>query len=71
MRDVLREGVLGADAAGVDARGLAGFGERVVAAVEVFAVFELLGEVVGFGGEFAVEAEEALLVGGEGLEGVC
>lgn len=69
MRDVLREGVLGADAAGVDARGFAGFGEGVVAAVEVFAVFELLGEVVGFGGELAVEAEEALLVGGEGLGG--
>lgn len=67
MRDVLREGVLGADAAGVDARGLAGFGEGVVAAVEVFAVFELLGEVVGFGGELAVETEEALLVGGERL----
>lgn len=67
MRDVLGERVLRANAAGVDARGLAGFGEGVVAGVEVLALFEVLGEVVGLGRQLAVEAEETLLVGGEGL----
>jgi hypothetical protein len=41
--DVLGERVLGADAARVDAGCLAGFGERVVAAVEVFTLFEVFG----------------------------
>lgn len=67
VRDVLREGVLGADAARVDARRLARLGQRVVAAVEVLALLEVLGEVVGFRGQLAVEPEEALLVWGEGL----
>jgi len=65
--DVLGDGVLGADGARVDGIGLAGLGEGVVARVEVFALLEVLGEVVGAGGEFAVEAEEALFLGGEGL----
>jgi len=55
-----------ANTAGVDTGGFAGFRECVVARVEVFALFEVLGEVVRFGGELAVEAEEALLIGGEG-----
>jgi hypothetical protein len=59
--------VLGADGAGVDAVALAGLGHGVVAGVEVLAVLEMLGEVVGAGGELAVEAEEALLLGGERL----
>ena len=67
VRDVLGDGVLGADGARVDAVGLAGFGEGVVAAVEVLALLEVLGEVVGAGGELAVEAEEALFFRGEGL----
>lgn len=66
MGDVLGDGVLGADG-GVDRVGLAGLGERVVARVEVLAVLQVLGEVVGARGELAVEAEEALFFGGEGL----
>lgn len=67
VRDILGHGMLGAHAAGVDAVGLAGFGERVVARVEVLALFQVLGEMVGSGGELAVEAEEALFFRGEGL----
>lgn len=67
MRYVLGDGVLRADSARVDAVGLAGLGEGVVARVEVLALLEVLGELVGAGGELAVEAEEALLLGGEGL----
>lgn len=52
---------------GVDGGGFAGFGEGVVARVEVFALFEVFGEVVGFRGELAVEAEETLFVWAEGL----
>jgi len=66
MWDVFGQRVLGADYAGVDAACFAGFGEGVVTAVEVLALFEHLGEVVGFGGELAVQAEEPLLVWGEG-----
>lgn len=66
--DVLRVGVLGADAARVDAVGLAGLGEGVVAAVEVLALLEVLGQVVASAGDLAVQAEEALLLGGEGLD---
>jgi len=59
--------MLGADRTGVDAVGLSGLGERVVAAVEVLALLEVLGEVVGARGQLAVEAEEALLLRGQGL----
>jgi hypothetical protein len=62
-------GVLGADAGYAAVGRFAGFGKGVVSAVEVFAFFELVLEEVFFVGEFAVETEEALLVGGEGLEG--
>ena len=65
--DVLGHGVLGADGARVDTVGLSGLGEGVVARVEVLALLEVFGEVVGAGGELAVEAEEALFLGGEGL----
>jgi len=67
VRDVFGDGVLGADGARVDAVGLAGFRQGVVAAVKVLALLEVLGEVVGAGGELAVEAEEALFFRGEGL----
>lgn len=68
---VLWDGVLRPDGARVDAVGLAGLGEGVVARVEVLALLEVLGKVVGAGGELAVEAEEALLLGGEGLGCLC
>lgn len=67
VRDVLGDGVLRAHSAGVDAIALAGLGHGIVARVEVFAVLEVLGEVVGAGRELAVEAEEALLLRGERL----
>lgn len=67
MRDVLRERVLRAHAAGIDRGCLAGFREGVVARVEILAFLEVLCQVVGFGGELAVEAEKALLVRREGL----
>lgn len=65
--DVLGDWVLGAHSAGVDSVTFAGLGHGVVARVEVLAVLEMLGEVVGTGGELAVETEETLLLGGEGL----
>jgi hypothetical protein len=68
VRDVFWERMLGANTAGVDTASLAGFGERIVAAVEVLAFFEMLGEVVGFGGELAVETEKTLLVGRQRLD---
>jgi hypothetical protein len=49
--------------------GLAGFGEGVVARVEVFALLELVLEEVLLVGELAVEAEELLFFFGEGLVG--
>ena len=67
MWNVLRERVLATNGACVDRGGFSGFGEGVVARVEVFALLEVFGQVVGLGGELAVEAEEALFVWGEGL----
>jgi len=61
---VLWERMLGADVFGVDRTGFSGLGESVVTRVEVF----VLREVAEFGGELAVEAEESLLVGGEGAD---
>jgi hypothetical protein len=43
VRDVLGQRVLRADAAGVDAGGLAGFGQCIVAGVEVLALFQVFG----------------------------
>jgi ABC-type branched-subunit amino acid transport system substrate-binding protein len=60
--------MLGAHATGVDAVCFAGFGERVVAAVEILALLQVLGKMVGSGWELAVETEEALLLGGEGAD---
>lgn len=67
MRDILRDGMFAAHGTGIDGIRLAGFAEGVVAAVEILALFEVLGEMVGSGGELAVEAEEAGFFGGEGL----
>jgi hypothetical protein len=65
VRDVLGDGVLGADSAGINAVTLASLGHGVVARVKVFAVLQMLGEVVGAGGKFAVESEKTLLLGRE------
>lgn len=67
MWDIFWQRVFRTNGPGVNLAGLAGFGEGIVAGVEVFALFEVFGEVIGFGRELAVEAEEALFVWGEGL----
>lgn len=67
MWNVLRERVLGANGASINGGGLSSFGESVVARVKVFALFEVLGKVVGLGRELAIEAEEALFVGRKSL----
>lgn len=67
MRDVLGNGVLGADGTGIDTVALAGLGHGVVARIEVLAVLQVLGEVVGSVGKLAIEAEESLLLRGERL----
>lgn len=59
--------MLATNGPGVDRGGFSGFGKGVVAGVEVFALFEVFGQMIRFGGELAVEAEEALFVWGEGL----
>lgn len=69
MGDVLGDGVLRAYGASVHAVALASLGHGIVARVEVFAVLEVLGEVVGSGGQLAVEAEETLLIRRERLKG--
>lgn len=63
MWNVFWERMLSANAFGVNRTSFSGFGESVVTGVEVFAFFE----VVGLGGELAVEAEESLLLRREGL----
>ena len=65
--DVLGHGVLAAHGARIDAIALARLAHGVVAAVEVLALLQVLGEVVRLGGQLAVKPEEALLVGREGL----
>jgi hypothetical protein len=67
--DVLGNGMLAADGTGVNAIALSGLAHRIIAAVEVLALLEMLGEVVAFAGELPVEPEEALLLGGERLRG--
>lgn len=56
-----------AEAADQGVVGLAGFGQGVVARVEVFALFQLALHEVFLAGQFAVEAEELLLFFVEGL----
>lgn len=67
VRDVLGHGVLAADGARVDAVALARLAHGIVAAVKVLALLEVLGEVVAAAGQLAVQPEEPLLLGGEGL----
>jgi hypothetical protein len=67
--DVLRDGVLAADGARVDAVALSGLAHGIVAAVKVLTLLEMLGEMFAAVGELAVESEEPLLLGGEGLRG--
>ena len=69
MRDVFGYGVLAANASGVDAVTFTGLAHGIVTAVEVLALFKVLGEVIAPAGELSVESEEALLLGGEGLLG--
>lgn len=68
MGDVFGDGVLRANCTGINAIAFASLGHGVVARVEVFAVLEVLREVVRSGGEFAVEPEEALFLRRERLE---
>jgi hypothetical protein len=67
--DVLRDGMLAADGARVDAVALSGLAHGIVTAVKVLALLEMLGEVVAAAGQFAIQPEEPLLLGGEGLRG--
>jgi len=69
VRDGVRGGMGVAEAADQGVVGFAGFGEGVVAAVEVLALLQLGLQQVFFGRQFAVEAEEFLLFFGEGLGG--
>lgn len=71
MRDVGCLRVLGTDGGDARVGGFAGFGEGIITGVEIFAFLEFVLEEVFLVGEFAVEAEEALFVGGEGLEAMC
>jgi hypothetical protein len=65
--NVLRDGVLAADGARVDTVALSGLAHSIVAAVKVLALLEMLREVVAAAGQLAIQAEESLLLGGEGL----
>lgn len=69
MGDVLGDRVLAADGTRVDAVALSGLAHGIVAAVEVLALLEMLGEVIAAVGEFAIEPKKSLLLGGEGLRG--
>jgi hypothetical protein len=61
--------VLAAETADKRVIGFAGFGESIVAGVEVFALLELVLEEILLVGELSVEAEELLFFFGEGLVG--
>ena len=67
VRDGVWGGVLAAETTNQRVVGLAGFGEGVVAGVEVFALLELVLEQVFLVRELAVEAEELLFFFGERL----
>lgn len=65
--DVLGNGMLAADRSGIDAVAFARLAHGIVAAVEVLALFEMLGEVVATAGELSIQTEKPLLLGGERL----
>lgn len=67
VRDGVWRGVLAAEATDQCVVGLAGFGESVIAGVEVFALLELVLEQVFLVRELAVEAEELLFFFSERL----
>jgi hypothetical protein len=66
MWDIFWERMFRADAAGIDGRCFASFGECIIAGVEIFTFLELFGQMVGFAGKFAIETEESLLIRGKG-----
>jgi hypothetical protein len=67
VRNVFGKRVLRTNTAGVNGRGFARLRKSVVARVEVLAFFEVLGKMIGFGREFAVEAKETLFIRRERL----
>lgn len=68
MRDVLGYGVLRPNGTGVDTIAFAGLGHGIITGIEVLAILEMLGEVIGAGRKLAVKAEETLLLWREGLD---
>jgi len=62
MWDVLWDWMLAANLGDANVGGFAGFGESVVAGVEVLALLQLVLEQILLVGQLAIEAEEALLV---------
>lgn len=68
VRNRVRRRVLATETADQGIVGLAGFRERVVAGVEVFALLELVLQQILLVRELAVKAEELLLLLGEGLK---
>jgi len=66
VRDVFWQRVFAANTASVEGLIFTGLGHGVIAGVEVLSLLEMFGKVVCLGGDFAVEAEESLLIGGEG-----
>lgn len=69
VRDGVWGRMLAAEATNQCVVGLAGFGQSVVAGVEVFALLQLVLEQVLLVRELAVEAEELLFFFGERLSG--
>ena len=61
MGNVLWDRMLGSNGSSIDSVALTGLGHGIVAGIEVFAFFEMFGEVVGARRELSVEAEETLL----------
>jgi lipid-binding SYLF domain-containing protein len=69
VRDGVWRRVLAAETADKGVIRLAGFGEGVIAGVEVFALLELVLKEVFLVGELPVKAEELLFFFSEGLVG--
>lgn len=62
MRNVLRDGMLGADVGDTDVRSLSSLAECVVTRVKVFALLQFVLQEVFLGGHLAIEAEKPLLI---------